>query len=305
MSVSALTLKQLRAILQVYRTGRISAAAEVLNVTQSAVSVLIRQSEEALGAHLFDRTTRSLAPTDAVEMIIGMVERILDDVGALEDTVSGLGDLTRGRIRLTTTPATGMTYLPSVVRRFRENYPGVNLMLDDCAPNQFFTNIRYERADFGIGTEPDDADIFDWRPLHDDPLQLICPDDHPFAARQSIAWGELHDMPLILSRSDYGVRNLVEKNLARLGVRLKLSAEVAFLGSAIWMTACGMGMGILPSRFASASRMNGVRALPLVDPVVTRPLGVVTHTARSLSPASKAFIEMMAEDVGQWVTGRS
>jgi len=297
MPVSGLTLKQLRAIRQVHRTGRISAAAAALNITQSAVSVLIRQAETALDTRLFDRTTRALAPTEAAETIIGMVDRILADIDTLEDTVRSLGDLTRGQVRLTATPATGLTLLPPTVRRFRAAYPGVALVLDDCAPDQFFANIRGERADFGIGTHPVDRALFDWQPLHEDPLHLICPADHPFAARAQVAWAELAEAPLILSRRDYGVRGLVEETLRQQGVRPVLAAEVGVLGSAAWMTVSGIGLGILPALIARSTPIPGLATVPLTDPVVTRPAGVVTPRTRKLSPAAAAFVEMLAADL--------
>lgn len=297
MNVSGLTLKQLRAIQQVYRTGQVSAAGRAMNITQSAVSVMIRQAETALGVTLFDRTTRSLTPSKAGESVIGLVDRMLGDLGAIEETLRGLRDPDRGQIRLTATPATGLTLLPDTVRRFRALYPAVSLILDDCAPDQFYANILERRADFGIGTEPDDTSSFDWQSLVADPLSIICKSDHPFAARAGVAWRDLDGAPLILSRRDYGVRGLVEQTLARLGIRPRIAAEVAFLGSAAWMSACGIGLAILPDRLARAQPAPGIAILPLLEPRVTRPVGVVKRRRDRLAPSAERFIEMLAEDL--------
>jgi DNA-binding transcriptional LysR family regulator len=99
MSINQLTLKQLRAFVAVYRMGRLQAAGDALNVTQSAISVLIRQIETALGTRLFDRTMRSLVPTEAAENAIGVAERILRDVDTLDATFQELRDLQRGHVR--------------------------------------------------------------------------------------------------------------------------------------------------------------------------------------------------------------
>ena len=297
MSISSLTLKQLRAIQQVYRTGQISAAADMLNITQSAVSVLIRQAEATFGATLFNRTTRSLAPTQAAESVIGLVERILGDVSSVEETIRELRDLERGHVRLTATPATGLTLLPATVRRFAAAYPGVRLILDDCAPNQFFSNILEQRADFGIGTEPEDKAALDWQSLYADPLCVICAADHPFARRDSVSWRELDGEPLIVSRRDYGVRGLVEATLTRLDVRPKVTAEIGFLGSAAWMSACGIGLAILPEKLARAQPLPDAAWVPLVDPVITRDAGVVTRKRHRLSHSAERFLEMLSEDL--------
>ena len=195
MSINQLTLKQLRAFVAVYRMGRLQAAGDALNVTQSAISVLIRQIETALGTRLFDRTMRSLVPTEAAENAIGVAERILRDVDTLDATFQELRDLQRGHVRLTATPATGLALLPATVSRFRQAYPGVTLSLDDCAPNQFLSNIREEKVECGIGTPPRNREEFAIMPLHDDPLVLVCPRQHRLAERAQVRWVDLDGEP--------------------------------------------------------------------------------------------------------------
>src|SRR5688500_12166907 len=117
------SLRQLRAFRAVYQLRKLSAAAEQLSITQSAVSVLIRQLEEGLGARLFDRTTRSLRPTPAAAEAIAVAERILRDVDSLGAGLRDLAALRRGRVSLAVTPTLGEILLPPVVRRFAQLHP--------------------------------------------------------------------------------------------------------------------------------------------------------------------------------------
>lgn len=297
MAVDHLTLKQLRALVAVYRTRQVSAAARQLNVTQSAVSVLIRQSEEALGIQLFDRTTRSVVPTRAGENAFGIAERILGDVDMLAHTMSDLQDLRRGTVRVAATPATGLAMLPRTVQRFRADFPGITLVLDDCAPNQFLSDIRDEKVEFGVGVPPapDDAE-FDSRVVIEDQLVLVCRTDHPLANKAHVGWHDLENQPLIVSRRDYGVRDLVETSLLRLGVRAQIGAEIGFLSSASWLAACGLGLCVLPRQLAELHISEELAVRPLVEPVVTRAVGVVTKKSRSLSPACATFVDYLVED---------
>src|SRR6516225_6284852 len=107
------TIRQLRAFLAVHQLRKLSAAAEKLYVTQSAVSMLIRQLEEGLGVRLFDRTTRSLQPTAAAE-------GILRDVDSLSAGFRELATLQRGRVCLAITPTLASFLMPSAIRRFGE-----------------------------------------------------------------------------------------------------------------------------------------------------------------------------------------
>lgn len=297
MAVEHLTFKQLRAVVAVYKTRQISAAAGQLNVTQSAVSVLIRQCEEALGIQLFDRTTRSVIPTRAGENAYGVAERILSDIDMLAHTMSDLRDLRRGTVRVAATPATGLAMLPRTVQRFRADFPGITLVLDDCAPNQFLSDIREERVEFGVGVppQPDDPE-FDSRVVLEDQLMLVARTDHPLAARETVRWHDLENQPLIVSRRDYGVRDLVETSLLRLGVKAQIGAEIGFLSSASWLAACGLGLCVLPRQLAEMHVSDELVVRPIVDPVVTRAIGVVTKKRRTLSPACEIFVDYLVAD---------
>src|SRR6187551_2011359 len=112
------SIRQLRAFVEVHRLRKLSAAAEKLFVTQSAVSMLIRQLEDGLGARLFDRTTRSLQPTAAATDMLPTAERILRDVDALSGGFRDLSTLERGRICVAITPTLASFLMPAAVRSF-------------------------------------------------------------------------------------------------------------------------------------------------------------------------------------------
>lgn len=297
MTISHLTLRQLRAVHAIYTTGRISAAAQRLNVSQSAVSVLLAQAEAAMDTRLFDRTTRSLSPTQAAEQMIGIVERILGDLDALDHAVRELKVLERGTVRIGATPATGIALLPSVVRRYKAAYPNITIVMNDCAPDQFFSIIETEKVDFGLGMPPPDRMRFDWSLVHNDPLHVVLHADHPLAQQGTVRWAQLDMQPLIASRRDYGVREQVEATLKSVGAQANIVNEIGFLYSAEWMAACNMGLCVFPLRLAQATHTPQVVYRPLVDPVVSRPVSIVTRRGRSMSPPAARFVELLIAEL--------
>jgi DNA-binding transcriptional LysR family regulator len=293
-----LTFKQLRAFVLVYQHRKLATAAEVLGVTQSAVSVLIRQIEAALGIRLFDRTTRSLEPTLAASEIFGMAERILQDVVSLVDSAGDLTAGIRGRVSLTATPATASTLLTTTVRRFARTYSNIRLVLDDCAPNQFLSNIQSERTEFGVGTPPSEGSDFDTEPLLEDTLHLVCSQAHPLADREFVSWSDLKCVPMIAFRSGYGVRDMVDNVAAKAGVTLDIAHEAGFLDTAVWMAATELGACILPSTLAGQHTHQPIKLVPMKNPEVRRTVALVTKRGRSLSPACRIFVEMLKADLG-------
>jgi DNA-binding transcriptional LysR family regulator len=284
------SVRQLRAFRAVYQLRKVSAAAEQLSLTQSAVSVLIRQLEEGLETRLFDRTTRSLSPTSAAQEAIVVAERILRDVESLGAGLTDLSELRRGRVSLAVTPTLGEILLPRVVKRFRAKHPHIQVVIDDCSPDQFVSRVVGEHVDLGLGTPERAAAGVDTQRLLVDHLALVCRKDHPLARRRVVRWADLDGHPLITVRPGYGIRPLIDGAAAQAGVQLQVVNEVTFLSTALWMVQCGLGAAVMPSAYARPSARESLVVRKLNKPVVSRDIAVVTKRGRSLSPAAAALV---------------
>jgi DNA-binding transcriptional LysR family regulator len=293
------TMKQLRAFAAVYELRKLTAAAERLSVTQSAVSVLIRQLEEGLATRLFDRTTRALRPTRAADEAIVVAERILRDLDSLGTGLRDLRTLRRGRVRIAVTPTLGEIALPAALRRFAQAHPDIHVAVDDCAPDRFISRVLGEHVDFGIGSPEQAAADVDTRMLKRDHLALVVPRGHALAgaggARRQVRWTQLAGHPVITVRAGYGIRPLIDATAARAGVALNVVNEVAFLSTALWMADCGLGAAIMPSAYAARGLHAGRVVLPLAAPKVSRDVALVTKRGRSLSPAAQRLVEVLAQ----------
>jgi DNA-binding transcriptional LysR family regulator len=292
------TVRQLRAFRAVWQLRKLGAAAEQLAVTQSAVSVLIRQLEEGLGVRLFDRTTRSLQPTAAGAEAIVVAERILRDVDSLGAGLRDLSVLRRGRVSVAVTPTLAEILLPPVVERFAREHPEIRVVIDDCAPDQFVARVLGEHVDLGLGTPERAAAGVDTQRLLRDQLAVVCPAGHPLARRGSIRWADLAGHPVLTVRPGYGIRPLIDGAAAQAGVQLDIVNEVTFLSTALWMTASGVGVALMPSAYARA-RPGQLAVRKLVSPAVARDISLVTRRGRSLSPAAEAFVAVLRRELGR------
>lgn len=292
-----LSIKQIRAFVAVYRLRRLAAAAEQLSVTQSAVSVAIRQIETALDVRLFDRTTRTLEPTSAAHEAIGLAERILLDIEMFGTGIRQLGERKRGRVGVAVTPAVAAALLPSTVRKFTERYPAIRLSIDDCAPDQFLPRIAGEQVEFGVGSPEAGSSDLELQHLLHDRLCLVCSTDHPFASRRQVRWKDLQGMPVIAVRPGYGVRRLIDSVAGRAGVSLTIAHEVGFISSALWMAASGLGVSIWPAALVRHLVGEQLVLRPLVAPIVERPIYIVLKRGRSLSPASQTFVDLLRSEL--------
>ncbi|WP_374663850.1 LysR family transcriptional regulator [Ramlibacter sp.] len=283
------TVRQLRAFRAVYQLRKLGAAAEQLAVTQSAVSVLVRQLEEGLGTRLFDRTTRSLRATPAAEEAIAVAERILRDVDSLGAGLRDLGTLRRGRVSVAITPTLAEILLPRALRRFARQHPQIQVVIDDCSPDQFVSRVVSERVDMGIGTPERAAAGVDTRRLMADTLAFVCRKDHPLATRRRLQWRDLAGHPVVTVRPGYGIRPLIDGAAVQAGVTLEVVNEVSFLSTALWLADGGVGGAIMPSAYARRPGEGARVVRKLHGPVVSRDISLVTPKGRSMSPAAAAF----------------
>jgi DNA-binding transcriptional LysR family regulator len=288
-------MRQLRAFRAVYQLRKLSAAAEQLSVTQSAVSVLIRQLEDGLGVRLFDRTTRSLRPTPAAEEVLAVAERILRDVDSLGLGLRDLTSLRRGSVRVAVTPTLGEILLPAAVKQFGKLHPGIRVLVDDCSPDQFVSRVVGERVDLGVGTPERAAAGVDAVRLLGDHLAVVCRKDHPLNARRTVRWIDLEGHSIITVRPGYGIRPLIDGAAASAGVALDVVNEVTFLSTALWMAQAGGGAAIMPSAYARDASSRGLVVRKLTQPVVSRDISIVTRRGRSLSAAAQAFVGLLLE----------
>ena len=292
------SLRQLLVFRSVYQLRKISAAAEQLSLTQSAVSMVLKQMEEGFGIRLFERTTRSLRPTPAAEEALVAVERILRDVEFLGAGLRDLSQLRRGSVSVAVTPTLGEIVLPVALERFRQAHPGIRVIVDDCAPDQFVSRITGEQVDFGIGTPEEAAADVDTTRLISDQLAVVCRQDHPLADKTSVRWRDLKGHPVITVRPGYGIRPLIDRSAAAAGVALDIAAEVSYLSTAVWMVQAGQGLAIMPSAYARDSQARQLVVHKLSRPTISRDIAIVSKRGRTLPAAARAFIEELERAVG-------
>lgn len=291
-SIPGTSLRQLRAFVEVYRWRKLSAAADRLHLTHSAVSVLIRQLEAATGTSLFDRTTRSLSPTEAAHELLPIAERVLRDIRTLEGSFRGRS-APAGRISIVVTPTIALTLVPPVIRHFYDLHPDVRVQLVDSETEQFVPRILSEQVDFGIGALDQEAGELSQRTLMRDHLSLACLPSHPLARGRGLRWTDLAGHRLIATKAGYGIRNAIDRAARRAGVDLQIEDEVSLLTTALAMSAAGLGACIVPSELAAQCGFKELIARKIAAPLVTRNISVIAKRDRSLSLAARTFIATM------------
>jgi DNA-binding transcriptional LysR family regulator len=287
------TLRQLRAFVLVARLGSFTRAAQAMHVTQSALSLLVRELESAIDSRLFDRTTRAVALTAAGSDFFPRAERVLAE---LESALAGVDKLVareRGRVVVAAPLVLSSTYLPPILAAFGAKYPGIEVVLQDTLPNQVLPLVRGGAADLGIGTfASDEADI-QRTLLFSEAMAAAFPAGHAFAGLQQLTWADVAQEPVLALSRGSVFRDLTEAGFAAAGLMLEPAREANYAGSLIGMVDAGLGVAILPGyavKLADPARIGWRR---VENPLIDREVSLVRRAGVSLSHAAQGFFDFI------------
>jgi DNA-binding transcriptional LysR family regulator len=285
------TLRQLRAFAAVAELGSFTAAAGRLHLTQSALSVLVRELEGVLGVRLFDRHTRRVLPTEAGRELLPRAARILAEVEAAVAGAGELRDKARGRLRLAVPQLMASTLAARAVAAFRARHPGVAIELHDTPTDQLVARVLAGEVELAIGVEVPTAAQVERRVLLRDRHWLVCPATHPLAARARVRWADLAGVPFISPTRDF-VRWL-EPLLAPRGLLPVPAHTVAYVSTALGLAAAGLGVTVVPTYGGALAQAWGLVLRPLVAPVFERDVLIYSAPGQGLTPAAEAFVGVL------------
>lgn len=290
--MSNITIKQLRALVEVCGAGKATLAAQRLHVTPGALSQLLKQLESELGTDMFERSARRLVPTEAARHAVPIAQRILADLRRLQSEVGDFHRLGQGHLSVAATPAMVARLLPEAVMKFKTRYPGIAVSIDDCAPDVLWSLVSDGHCDLGVGS-PDILDKgLEWDVLVRDRICVVCRPDDPLAAQRTVPWEVLREREFITVKRDSGIRRLIDQTLVSLGMDVTPAIEVNYLESVLALTRSGLAMALLPSYFIRGSQLV---ALPLVHPTVHRDILLLRKRGRVLSPAASCFRQVLLQ----------
>jgi DNA-binding transcriptional LysR family regulator len=281
-------LRQLRAFLAVARRGSFTRAAEDVALSQSAVSLSVRQLEDELGLKLLDRTTRQVQLTAIGSTLVATGSRLIDELDATLRELRDIGEQHRGRVVMACVPAVARSLMPKCVVYCATKWPSISLSIDDSAASEVIRKVARGEVEFGIASgEIASADLL-VQPLMDDPFRLVCRRDDPLAAKHSLRWTQLTGRRLVMLDNTSGSRQVIEAALSSTGTQVEVFLELAQPSSVLGMVESGVGIAIVPQLAAPRSDDAVLATLRLVRPVVNRTILLLRRRDRSLSPAASA-----------------
>ena len=286
--------RQLAAFCAVVERKSFSQAAERLGVTQPAVSLQIRSLEQRLGRQLLDRSGRRVEPTEAGRRLYASAQRVLAaEEHLLEDLDADDEGAITGTLELGASTGPGGTVVPLLLCEFQEQHPDVRVRLTVSDTQTVVDRVAERELELGIVGAGRRHRGVAFEPFFRDEVVLACSADHRFAGK-TVSLDDLKGEKLIVMQEGAGVRQVIEDELRKGGMRLRdldVRLELGLQESVRSAVLAGHGIAFI-SRLAieadlAAGRIATARVRGL-DPV--REIFLARATGRSETRAARAFV---------------
>lgn len=291
-------LQQLRYFATVAGLRHFTRAAEVLHVAQPSLSQQIRALERELGAELFHRVRGNITLTDAGEALLPLARRILADADTAHREVQEVAQLRRGRVRLGAPPSLCASLVPDVLRTYHARYPGIDLLVDEGGSRDLVRTLAAGELDLALIITPLGAAapaLATTELLHEELVVVTSPSDPPPVRRRRIRVEDLRDLPMVMFRRGYDLREITISACREAGFEPSFTVEGGEMDAVLGFVRAGLGLAVVPGMVASRS---GLRVTPFEGDRMRRTVAVAHRKDAPPPRAARELRRVLLEHLG-------
>ena len=283
--------RQLEAFRAVMLTGMVTRAAEMLYITQPAVTRLIADLEHAAGFALFERRKKRLVPTPEAHQLYAEVEKSFVSVDRIGQIAEGIRDFRKGSLQVASMPALALDCLPAVIGRFLTRRPDVTVSLQIRSSERVLEWLATQQYDIGfVATDATDAAL-DRETVLATRLVCVMPAGHRLTDRAVITPADLKGVPFVSLGPEQGIRLRIDSVFAEADVPLRRVVEAQLSAAACSLVLQGVGLSLVDPVAAAGYLDRGIEVRPF-EPAIPFVFSVVHPRHR---PRSRVAVEFLAD----------
>ena len=268
-------IDKLEFIIALARERHFGHAAEACGVSQPTFSAGIKQLEDTMGVLLVQRGSRFQGFTPEGERVLDWARRIVGDTRAMRQEIDAL----KHGLAMLTTP-------------YRAKHPDVSFTILSRNSIEVLGLLENLEVDAGL-TYLDNEPLgrVQTVPLYSEEYRLLASSDHPLGEREKVTWAEVGQLPLCLLTPDMQNRRIIEQLLRQAGAEVSPTLESDSIIVLFAHVRTGKWASVMPEKLAEVLGLTEkVRAIPIVDPIVTHSIGLVVPHRNPLTPLINALV---------------
>ncbi len=290
-------IESLKVFCDLAETESFTKAAQINNVTQSAVSQQISSLERQFKSLLIERSKKKFRLTREGQVLYEYSKQIIQTFDSLHSRLQEIKDIISGTIRVATIYSIGLHDLPPYIKKFLKAFPTVNVHVEYRRSNQVYDDVLGNVVDLGLVAYPQRDLKLEIVPLRKDRLVLVCHPEYALAKKKSVGLAEIAGHKFISFASDIPTRKAIDKILRDELIEVQHVMEFDNIETVKRAVEINAGIAILPQgTILQELSNNTLVALELEGGEFFRPLAAIYKKNRVLSPAMKQFLSILKED---------
>jgi LysR family transcriptional regulator, transcriptional activator of the cysJI operon len=287
-------IESLKVFCDLAETESFTRAAQINNITQSAVSQQISSLERQFKSLLIERSKKKFRLTREGQVLYEYSKQIIQTYDSLHSRLQEIKDIISGTIRVATIYSVGLHDLPPYLKKFLKSYPTVNVHVEYRRSNQVYDDVLGNVVDLGLVAYPVKDTKLEIVPLRKDPLVLICHPKHPLAKAKSIKLQQIAGQKFIGFEPDIPTRKAIDKVLKDHTVEVHHVMEFDNIETVKRAVEIDAGISIVPQGTILQEVSKQTLAEVKIEAVdLFRPLAAIYKKNKVLSPAMKQFLAIM------------
>lgn len=238
-----LTFRQIETFLAVMNAGSISGGADVLRLTQPAVSRSIKDLEGNLRLRLFSRKGNSIRPTAEAVILVREVEAQFTGLDKIEEVASYIRDAQRGTLRVSSMLVAATRFVPFIISEYLNRFPDAHVTLDHASSKAVIEAVSNRRADIGVCHVTEENSNVQAEFVSVPTVMAVVPAGHPLANQDVISIESLADTPL-LKASGSPIWDQISGTFLARGIKPRVVCEASAAESLYSLAALGVGIAI-------------------------------------------------------------
>lgn len=290
-------IRQLKAFLAIAEAKTFTAGAKMVNVTQAAISMQIRQLEDEVGIPLFTRTPRRVILTEAGEHLLERARRMLREHDAAVAEIAELGGVEHGRLRIGSASAEFATVqLPHILHALKDAYPNSELSVSAGTSQTLVEKIMHGETDIAFVSLPVENSSITTDLLFSDEIVAIAHPKHPLAKKRSISAAELAEEKLILGERGGNTRRMIDDFFNAANVRPNIVMELTRQEAINQMVENDLGVGTAGAKTINDEIREGrLIAWEIEGSDIKWEQGLARLRGGYVSPIAKEFMRLCRE----------
>ena len=290
-------IESLKVFCDLAETESFTKAAQINEVTQSAVSQQISSLERLFKALLIERSKKRFRLTREGQVLYDYSKQVIQTYEGLHNKLQQIKEIVSGTIRVATIYSIGLHDLPPYLKKFLKSYPTVNVHVEYRRANQVYEDVIGNVVDLGLVAYPTRDNKLELFPLRKDPLVLICHPQHPLAKNKNTKLKALSGQKFIGFEPDIPTRRALDRILKEHSVHVQHVMEFDNIETVKRAVEIDAGVAIVPQgTVVQEVAKQTLAQVELEDGQFFRPLAAIYKKNKVLSPAMKQFLATLKEE---------